>query len=94
MSGIHDKVVAITGASRGIGAATAVLLAERGAKVVVMAHTSDQLAAVAGRIADAGGAVAQETGDVRRREDLARLVALACERFGRLDVLVSNAGIA
>ncbi|HTE51686.1 MAG TPA: SDR family oxidoreductase [Kofleriaceae bacterium] len=93
MSGIKDKVIAITGASRGIGEATAVLLAERGAKVVLMAHSSDQLAAVAGRIADAGGAVAHATGDVRRREDLARLVALACERFGKLDVLVSNAGI-
>lgn len=93
MSGIKDKVVAITGASRGIGEATAVMLAERGARVVLMAHASDQLAAVAGRIADAGGAVADVAGDVRRREDLARLVALACERFGKLDVLVSNAGI-
>jgi NADP-dependent 3-hydroxy acid dehydrogenase YdfG len=93
MSGIKDKVIAITGASRGIGEATAVLLAEHGAKVVLMAHSSDQLLAVAGRIADAGGAVAQTTGDVRRREDLTRLVALACERFGKLDVLVSNAGI-
>ncbi len=63
MSGIKDKVIAITGAGRGIGEATAVLLAERGAKVVLMALSSDQLRAVAGRIADAGGAVAHTTGD-------------------------------
>jgi NADP-dependent 3-hydroxy acid dehydrogenase YdfG len=69
MSGIKDKVIAITGASRGIGEATAALLAERGAKVVLMALSSDKLRAVAGRIADAGGAVAHTTGDVRRRED-------------------------
>ena len=93
MSEIKDKVIAITGASRGIGEATAMLLAERGASVVLMALASDQLSAVAGRIADAGGAVAHTPGDVRRREDLSRLVALACQRFGKLDVLVSNAGI-
>lgn len=93
MSEIKDKVIAITGAGRGIGEATAVLLAERGAKVVLMALSSDQLRAVAGRIADAGGGVAHMTGDVRRREALSRLVALASERFGKLDVLVSNAGI-
>jgi NADP-dependent 3-hydroxy acid dehydrogenase YdfG len=93
MSEIKNKVIAITGASRGIGEATAMLLAERGASVVLMALSSDQLPAVAGRIADAGGAVAHRPGDVRRREDLSALVALACQRFGKLDVLVSNAGI-
>ena len=93
MSGIAGKVVAITGASSGIGEATALLLAERGAKVVLGARRPDRLAALADRIAGAGGAAAYAATDVKRRQDLSNLVALACERFGKLDVLVSNAGI-
>lgn len=93
MSGIKDKIVAITGASSGIGEATALLLAERGAKLVLGARGLDRLAAVSARIADAGGEVIHAHTDVRRRDDLSRLVTLACERYGRLDVLVGNAGI-
>jgi NADP-dependent 3-hydroxy acid dehydrogenase YdfG len=94
VSGIRGKVVVITGASSGIGEATAVLLAERGANVVLGARGLDRLEAVAARIADAGGEAAYARTDVRRRDDLANLVKLACERYGKLDVLVSNAGIA
>jgi NADP-dependent 3-hydroxy acid dehydrogenase YdfG len=94
MSGIKDKVVAITGASSGIGEATALLLAERGAKVVLGARGSDRLEALARRIAAAGGDAAYAPTDVKRREDLSKLVGLAIERYGKLDVLVSNAGIA
>jgi NAD(P)-dependent dehydrogenase (short-subunit alcohol dehydrogenase family) len=93
MPGIQGKVVAITGASSGIGEATALLLAGRGARVVLGARRLDRLQALAGQIADAGGEAAFAAVDVRRREDLSGLVALACERFGRLDVLVSNAGV-
>ena len=93
MSGIKDKVVVITGASSGIGEATALLLAERGAKVVLGARRSDRLEALAARIADAGGEAAYARTDVRRRHDLSDLVKLACERYGKLDVLVNNAGI-
>jgi NADP-dependent 3-hydroxy acid dehydrogenase YdfG len=93
MTGINDKVVAITGASSGIGEATALLLAERGAKVVLGARRPDRLEALAGRIADAGGDVAHARTDVRRRDDVAGLVGLACERYGRLDVLINNAGV-
>jgi NADP-dependent 3-hydroxy acid dehydrogenase YdfG len=85
---IDGKVVAITGASSGIGEATAVLLASRGAKLVLGARREDRLAALATRLGGAHLAV-----DVRRRADVADLVALADERFGRLDVLVSNAGV-
>jgi NADP-dependent 3-hydroxy acid dehydrogenase YdfG len=93
MSGIEDKVVAITGASSGIGEATALLLAERGAKVVLGARGSDRLQALAARIAKAGGEVAYAATDVRRRDDVTKLVKLACERYGKLDVLFNNAGI-
>ena len=93
MIGIEDKVVAITGASSGIGAATARLLAARGAKVVLGARSADRLGALVARITADGGAAAHIVTDVRRRGDLSALVAFACERFGRLDVLVNNAGI-
>ncbi|WP_432047802.1 SDR family oxidoreductase [Streptomyces asiaticus] len=92
-SGIEGKVVAITGASSGIGEATALLLAERGAKVVLAARRSDRIEALAARIAGAGGEAVAVVTDVRRRADLSRLVATARERYGKLDALVSNAGI-
>jgi NADP-dependent 3-hydroxy acid dehydrogenase YdfG len=93
MPGIEDKVVAITGASGGIGEATALLLAERGAKVVLGARRSDRLEALAARIADAGGQAAYARTDVTRRDDVSGLVELAGERHGRLDVFINNAGI-
>jgi len=93
MTGIENKVIAITGAGSGIGEATSLLLAERGAKVVLGARGADRLAALAARIAAAGGEAAYARTDVKRREDLSSLVALAIERYGRLDVLVNNAGI-
>jgi NADP-dependent 3-hydroxy acid dehydrogenase YdfG len=92
-AGIEGKVVAITGASSGIGAATAELLAGQGARVVLGARRLERLEAVAGRIADRGGQAAYQATDVRRRADVAGLAALAQERFGRLDVMVSNVGV-
>ncbi|MDX8053121.1 SDR family oxidoreductase [Lentzea sp. BCCO 10_0798] len=89
---IADKVVAITGASSGIGEATALLLAERGARLALRARRSERLADLVDRIEKAGGTAVHTRTDVTRREDLHSLVALARERFGRLDVLVGNAG--
>jgi NADP-dependent 3-hydroxy acid dehydrogenase YdfG len=86
---IQDKVVAITGASSGIGEATARVLAAAGAKVVLGARRVERIERIAAEL----GGVARAT-DVTKREDLAALVALGLERFGKLDVLVSNAGIA
>ena len=91
--GIKDKVVVITGASSGIGEATAVMLAERGAKVVLGARGLDRLQSLARRIERAGGEVAYAQTDVRKREDVTSLVNLACEPYGQLDVLINNAGI-
>src|SRR5258705_4680023 len=93
-SGIQGKVVAITGASSGIGEATALLLAERGAKVVLGARGSDRLKTLAERITAAGGEAAYAATDVKRREDSSSLVGLAVEQYGKLDVLVNNAGVA
>jgi NADP-dependent 3-hydroxy acid dehydrogenase YdfG len=90
---IDGKVVAITGASSGIGEATADLLAERGAKLVLGARRADRLNAVAARLSASGGDVVAKVTDVSRRSDLAELVSLANDTYGRLDVLVSNAGI-
>jgi NADP-dependent 3-hydroxy acid dehydrogenase YdfG len=93
MSNTAEKVVVITGASSGIGEATALLLAERSAKVVLGARRSDRLEALAARIVYAGGEVSYARTDVRRRDDLSNLVKLAYERYGKLDVLVNNAGV-
>ena len=89
---IHGKVVVITGASSGIGAATALHLAGRGAKVVLGARREAGLAALAGKIAAAGGEATWMQADVSHRGDLVELVALAVRTYGRLDVLFSNAG--
>ncbi|GAB3138471.1 SDR family oxidoreductase [Amycolatopsis stemonae] len=94
MSGVDGKVVAITGASSGIGAATAEELAARGAAVVLGARRTDRLDALAERIRAGGGRAEARAVDVTKRADLERLMSLAVDRFGRLDVLVANAGVA
>ncbi|SFE53134.1 NADP-dependent 3-hydroxy acid dehydrogenase YdfG [Chitinophaga sp. CF118] len=90
---LEGKVVIITGASSGIGEATALMLAERGAKVVLGARRLDRLEMLAARITQAGGDAAYARTDVKRRNDLSDLVMLANERYGKLDVLINNAGI-
>jgi NADP-dependent 3-hydroxy acid dehydrogenase YdfG len=92
--GIAGKVVAVTGAGRGIGAATARLLAARGARLVLGSRAEQELAGVADAITVNGGQVAYRCTDVTRPEDLRALVDLARQRFGRLDVLANIAGVA
>ena len=88
---LDGKVAVVTGANRGIGAATARELARVGASVVVAARGADSLRQVAAELGDRGLAVAT---DVTRTEELDRLVAAAVDRFGGIDVLVNNAGVA
>ncbi|KUN17998.1 oxidoreductase [Streptomyces corchorusii] len=92
MSGIQGKVIAITGASSGIGEATAAYLAEKGAQLVLGARREDRLNAVVDGITAKGGTATGVIVDVTRREDLQRLTDTALNQYGRLDVLVSNAG--
>jgi short-subunit dehydrogenase len=87
-----SRVIAITGASAGIGRATALRLARDGAALVICARRADRLDAVAAEITAAGGQALAVAADVTREEDMHALVAKAVERFGRLDVMVCNAG--
>lgn len=93
MSNIQGKTVVITGASSGIGEATARHLAARGAAVVLGARRTDRLDRLVEEITAAGGRATAVRVDVTVPADLRTLVDRALERFGRLDVLVGNAGI-
>jgi short-subunit dehydrogenase len=86
------RVIAITGASAGIGRATALRMAREGAAVAICARRADRLDAVAAEIVDAGGQALAMTADVTRAEDMELFVARTVERFGRLDVMMCNAG--
>ncbi|MBU2664046.1 SDR family oxidoreductase [Actinoplanes bogorensis] len=90
---IQGKVVTVTGASSGIGEATARHLASRGAVVVLGARRTDRLDRVVAEIEEDGGTAAAVPVDVTDPDDLKALTATAVDRFGRLDVLVGNAGI-
>jgi len=93
INGIKGKVIAITGASSGIGEATAIKLAEHGAKVVLGARRAERLAQLSSQIKAAGGDSVYQVTDVRKKEDVGNLVKLACTEDGRLDVIINNAGI-
>ena len=90
---IKDKVVIITGASSGIGEATAKLLASKGAKVVLGARREDKLKQIAAAIGDGGGQAVYQELDVTKQSDNDEIVKLAKEAFGRVDVTFLNAGI-
>ncbi len=87
---LAGKVVIVTGASSGIGAATARMLAEAGAKLTVTARSANKLALLCREIGEDALSV---PGDVTRAEDVDRIVAETVKRFGRIDALLANAGI-
>ncbi len=93
MSPVESKTVVITGASRGIGEATARHLAGQGARVVLAARTERDIARIAEEIVETGGEARAFPCDVCDYGQVADLVAFAAERFGGVDVLVNNAGI-
>ena len=91
---LKGKSALITGSSRGIGRAVALRFAKDGAKVVVnCVSTRDKADAVAKEIRAAGGEAVVAVGDVSKKADAERLVKSAIDNFGKLDILVSNAGI-
>jgi 3-oxoacyl-[acyl-carrier protein] reductase len=90
--GLRGRACIVTGASRGIGRATAVGLAAEGASVLLVARNEDALGEVAARCIDAGGRAEAVALDVTSPDAGERLVAAAFERFERLDALVNNAG--
>ena len=92
-SNIADKVVVITGASSGIGESTAKLLARYGAKVVLGARRKDRLDAAVKEISAAGGKAISVAVDVTKRAEVEGLIRAAVDGFGRVDVIVNNAGI-
>lgn len=90
---LQDKVALVTGASAGIGAAAARLLAAEGAAVVINARGAEQLERLAGEIRAAGGRAVAVVGDVADERTHFALVATALDRFGGLDIALNNAGL-
>lgn len=90
---LSSKIIAITGASAGIGRATAVRAAAEGATVLVSARRADRLERLVGDIHAAGGTALAVAGDVANEDDMHGLVDVATTTYGRLDVMICNAGI-
>ncbi len=93
MQGINGKVVVITGASSGLGEATARLVAAEGASVVLGARRAERLTALADELARNGAKALALATDVTDREQVKRLVDTAVQQFGRIDVMLNNAGL-
>lgn len=93
MASISGKVAIVTGASSGIGEATAIALAAAGAKVVIAARRGDRLQSLSQRIQQSGGEVIALTVDVADESQVRDLVAKTQNQWGRIDILVNNAGV-
>jgi len=94
MQNLKGKVVAVTGASAGIGKAIAIKLAENGAKVVLGARNIEQLQNIVSEIKTKNGDAISVKIDVSKKEDLIHFVNTAVEKYGTLDVIINNAGVA
>jgi len=93
MKDFKDKVVLISGSSRGVGLALSKEFVKRGAKVVINARGEKRLNQAKREILDMGGKVAAVCGDVGVWEDAQKIIQTALDRFGQLDILINNAGI-
>jgi NAD(P)-dependent dehydrogenase (short-subunit alcohol dehydrogenase family) len=93
MSKLKGQVAIITGGSAGIGRATARLFAAEGAKVVIAARRSEKIGSVIGEIIKAGGECLAVPTDVSKRQQVEHLVRATLHRFGRIDILLNNAGV-
>jgi NADP-dependent 3-hydroxy acid dehydrogenase YdfG len=93
IEGIKNKIVVITGGSSGLGKATARLLSAQGATIVLGARRTDRLQSLAKELEAEGGNALAVTTDVTRREDVQSLVHAAVKTFGRIDVMINNAGV-
>ena len=93
MGRLDGKVAIVTGGNSGVGAATAELFAKEGAKVVITARRMPQLEEVAAKIRENGGEVLPISTDVSNAEQVENMVAKVVETYGRVDVLVNNAGV-
>jgi NAD(P)-dependent dehydrogenase (short-subunit alcohol dehydrogenase family) len=91
---LQGRVAVVTGASSGIGEACAVAFVEKGARVVLAARRAERLSALVERLEGLGGEALAVTTDVTSESDVDNLFARAVERFGTVDVLINNAGIA
>ncbi len=94
MGKLENKIAIVTGGNDGIGEATARLFADEGATVIIFARREEKNRAVAESITSGGGKAEYITGDVRKRDDVKRLFAQVAEKYGRVDVLINDAGIA
>jgi NADP-dependent 3-hydroxy acid dehydrogenase YdfG len=90
---IKNKVVVITGASSGLGEATAMHLANKGAKVVLGARRADLLEKLVNNISSNGGTAAYHQTDVTRKNEVQALMDFAVRKYGKIDVVINNAGI-
>ncbi|MDD7332764.1 MAG: SDR family NAD(P)-dependent oxidoreductase [Lachnospiraceae bacterium] len=93
MGRLQDKVAIVTGGNSGVGAATALLFAREGAKVVISARREPQLEEVAAKIREAGGEVLPVVSDISKREDADNLIAKTIETYGKVDILINSAGV-
>ncbi len=91
--GLCGRVAIVTGGSKGLGRAMALGLAEAGAKLVVVSRTQSLIEETADEIIKKGGEALAVPTDVRSEEDVERMVALVAEKYGRIDILINNAGI-
>lgn len=93
MNRLENKVAIITGGNSGVGAATALKFASEGAKVVITARREAQLLEVSEQVRAAGGDVLPIVSDISSSDDAKRVVALTLEKYGKIDILINNAGV-